>query len=303
MILFYCFKHIFQVKNKNKAHLFLWQPRAGALTFSSCLGASCLLPPRGAEAAFVPLFCRSPKTGPLGLKSPTSLLRVILVAFPDDTRLLGSAWKLVSPCPLRVFIFKNDQGKKKKNDQGDLLNIQFKTERPWRHLLFSFSGSPDSGYELDICPGVLPLGSLISAPHGFYPGPVPCESRGEERDHEVKAFLKSRDFAIPRYWMWLTGMGNPDLEDNGVCSPKSEIQTRLTMAGCLMMEGGFLAIHRHFPSFLERLLPNLKLAILSEKKNGIVFSFIAKLQRHLLVRRGSYCSYKQSSLFCQSELK
>lgn len=118
-----------------------------------------------------------------------------------------------------------------------------------------------------------------------------------------QAVLKSRGFAIPRYWMWLTGMSHPDLEDNGLCSPKSEIQTRLTMAGCLMMEAGFLAIHRHFPSFPKSLLPNLKLAILLGKKNGIVFSFIAKLQRYLLVRRGSYFFHKQNSFFCQSELK
>lgn len=58
MIFIYCFKHIFQIKNKDKIYLFLWQPVswAGPCAFSSYVEVSFLLSPLDAKAALVPSF-------------------------------------------------------------------------------------------------------------------------------------------------------------------------------------------------------------------------------------------------------
>ena len=111
--------------------------------------------------AYVPLFCRSPRARPLGLKSPTSFLQDIWVAFPGNTSLPGSASKLASPSPhFRFLFFKIRQNKKIKIffkiTEEMCLNTQFKTERLWRCLCFFSPGSPDLCYELDMCLGVLP---------------------------------------------------------------------------------------------------------------------------------------------------
>lgn len=85
-------------------HLFLLSPVSRALTISSSLGVSPCFLPEGLDSLCAHLLQES-KARPLGLKSPTSFLQDIWVAFPGNTSLPGSASKLASPFPHFRFLF------------------------------------------------------------------------------------------------------------------------------------------------------------------------------------------------------
>ena len=96
----------------------------------------------------------------------------------------------------------------------------------------------------------------------------------EERDLDAELILWSRGFAIPRHWVWPLGLSSPDLQDNGMRWPKSEPKWGPMMARCVVTEGGFLEIHRHFPSFPKGFSKNFKLVILLGDKKEIGFFLV-----------------------------